>query len=288
MIRRFLLPALAAVALLPAAALARPAMWVVRDADSEIVLFGSVHVLPPGLDWRPPALTAALARADDVWFELPFDAATQARFGGLARDHGLLPPEQSLTPQLSRAGRVRLARVCKAFGVNPLEIDRMRPWLAEVRLTLAAVAREEAAAGEGVEERLAAEAPPRARREAFETPEQQIALFADAPQAEQIASLERTLRDIEDDPAAYRRMVAAWMAGDTKALQKEALDPMKREAPADYRRLLVDRNVRWVQTLSRRMAGSGRTVVVVGAAHLAGPDGVPARLRRLGFEVEGP
>ena len=46
-----------------------------RDADSEMVIFGSVHVLPPGLDWRPKALDAALAKADDLWFELPIDPA---------------------------------------------------------------------------------------------------------------------------------------------------------------------------------------------------------------------
>ena len=48
---------------LSGAALALPAVWTVRDADSELVLFGSIHALPTDLAWRPPALDAALARA---------------------------------------------------------------------------------------------------------------------------------------------------------------------------------------------------------------------------------
>ena len=63
---RALLAGLAAALALAAPAAAKPPIWVVRDADSELVIFGSVHVLPPGLDWRPPALDAALARADDL------------------------------------------------------------------------------------------------------------------------------------------------------------------------------------------------------------------------------
>ena len=81
---RFGLLALIAGLLSAGAAVARPPVWVVRDADSELVLFGSVHVLPPGLDWRPPALERAVSSADEVWFELPIDPATEAKHLRLA------------------------------------------------------------------------------------------------------------------------------------------------------------------------------------------------------------
>jgi uncharacterized protein YbaP (TraB family) len=286
--KRLLHPLLLLACLAPGLALARPAMWTVRDADSEIVLFGSVHVLPADLDWKPPALAAALARADDLWFEIPFDPESQGRFGALAQARGLLPPGQTLSGRLSKAGRARLQKICAAYAIPMAEIDRMRPWLAEVRLSLAVLARDEAAADDGVEQRIAAEAPPRARREAFETPEQQVAMFADAPEAEQIASLEDSLKEVQGDPRAYRKLVAAWMSGDPRQVQKVAVTPLQRSSPVMYRRLVTERNAAWVKTIAKRMDGSGRTVMVVGAGHLAGPDGVPARLRALGFRVEGP
>ena len=83
-----------AVLLLAGQACARPPVWVVKDKDSEIVLFGSVHVLPPGLDWQPPALAAALKRADDLWFELPIDAQSEAETASLAAQTGVLGPDQ--------------------------------------------------------------------------------------------------------------------------------------------------------------------------------------------------
>jgi len=89
-----LLAGLLAALSLSAAAAAEPPMWVVRDRNSEVVLFGSVHVLPPGLAWEPPALKRAIASADDIWFELPSDPATEIDTAQLATQLGVLAPER--------------------------------------------------------------------------------------------------------------------------------------------------------------------------------------------------
>jgi uncharacterized protein YbaP (TraB family) len=288
MFARRLLPALAISLAAIVPAWAKPAVWVVRDADSELVLFGSLHVLPPGVDWAPPVLTQALAKADDVWFEVPFDADSTRRTGELAAQAGVLPPGQALSDSLPPTMLARLARACEALGVPRFELERLRPWMAELRLSLAAFAKDGGAAADGVEQQIALQAPVRVVRRAFETPEQQIALFADAPPAEQVASLDDTLRELESDPKNFDRLVAAWSRGDLKALDAQALRPMRRGSPALYRRMIVARNTRWIETLRARLAGAGETVVVVGAGHLIGPDGLPARLRALGYTVEGP
>jgi uncharacterized protein YbaP (TraB family) len=78
------------------------------------------------------------------------------------------------------------------------------------------------------------------------------------------------------------------MAGDLKALDRDALTPLRKASPELFRRIVTDRNVRWTAALDARLKGHGRTVVVVGMGHLIGPDGLPARLRALGYRVEGP
>jgi uncharacterized protein YbaP (TraB family) len=285
---RLALAALAALALGAGAAQARPPVWVVRDKDSELVLFGSVHLLPPGLDWRPQALKTALARADDVWFELPIDAATQAKSTQLAMQLGALPADQSLFRMLPKDVGERVTRMAKAYGVDLALLDRLKPWLAEVALSDAAYRKDGAGGADGVERILAAEAPARAQRRAFESADQQIAILAGAPISEQIASLAETAREMEEEPQQYRGLLRAWMAGDLKSLDRQALEPMRKTSPSLFRTLLVDRNARWTQALDRRLKGRGRTVVVVGMAHLIGPEGLPARLRALGYRVEGP
>lgn len=271
-----------------APAKAQPPIWIVRDADSEVLLFGSVHVLPPGLDWGQARLDPWLKSADDLWFELPVDAATEAETGRLAATRGVLPVGASLSSMLSAPSRARMARLAPAYGLSLAQLDRLEPWFAEVVLAGQAYRKAAASVGAGVEQTISRRAPSGLARRAFETPDMQIALFDQAPLPVQIASLEDTLKEMERDPEAYEGLVAAWQKPDLKGLEREAIAPMRRVSPILYQRLLADRNAAWTRTLDQKLKGRGRTVVVVGIGHLIGKDGVPARLRALGYSVEGP
>ncbi len=284
---RTLAGALVALAVVGAAA-ARPPLWVVRDRDSQVVLFGSIHVLPPGLDWTPPALVRALKAADDLWFELPIDAQTEAETASLASWAGVLAPDQSLFKLLPADDAARLSRVAALYDVSPALLDRLQPWLAEIALAGAAYRKAGAQAASGVEKTIAALATPHAARRAFETSSEQIALLSGGLPAEQLASLHETLVELEDQPDAFMALVRAWMDGDLAALDREALDPVRKTSPSLFRRMVTERNARWTQVLDARLKGHGRTVVVVGVGHLIGPDGLPARLRALGYSVTGP
>ena len=272
----------------PAPARAQPPVWVVRDADSQIVLFGSVHLLPPGLDWSPPVLDEALKRADDLWFELPVDGAAGEESARLALRHGMLPPGETLSAKLSRRAALRLEHQAAELGLPLPALQTMRPWLAEITLTVAHIAREGGSGVAGVEHSVAAVAPASAERRAFETAAEQIAVFAEATERDQVVSLEQTLRQLETEPQAFKRLVDAWLAGDLKALERHGLKPLRRSSPRLYRRLIVRRNARWAEQIAARLEGSGETVVVVGAGHLIGKDGLPAMLRARGIAVEGP
>jgi len=270
------------------AAAAEPPVWVVKDKDSEIVLFGSVHVLPPNMDWTPPALDRALKDADDIWFELPIDPQSEAETAAMATQVGVLPPDGSLFKLLTPEDGALMSRMAAAYGVSPALLDRLQPWLAEIALAGGAYRKVGADASTGVEKVIAAMATPKARREAFETPAEQIALLSSGPMDEQIASLRETMHEMEDKPEEFRTLVNAWMAGDIATLDREALEPIRKSSPTLFTRLVTDRNVRWTQILDTRLKGHGHTVVVVGVGHLIGPGGVPARLRALGYSVTGP
>ncbi|MBW0149623.1 MAG: TraB/GumN family protein [Phenylobacterium sp.] len=289
------LPGLCALILLalsaacaPPPAQAQPAVWIVRDHDSEMLLFGSIHLLPPGLDWRPAALDAALAKADDLWFELPVDPATEQEAARLAMRLGVLPPGPGLYERLPEDSRLRLGRMAVKYGLPPNVLDQLKPWFAEVMLVTTMVGAQGADIANGVEQQVSATAPPGVRREALERVEDQLAAFDHVPMEEQLASLAYNLQAMEEDPEAFDRLVAIWMSADLAALEAEAVAPLEAVAPALYERLIVARNAAWLALLQDRLEGSGRTVVVVGAGHLVGEVGLPERLRALGYEVEGP
>ncbi|HSV03639.1 MAG TPA: TraB/GumN family protein [Phenylobacterium sp.] len=267
---------------------AEPPLWIVKSRNAQVVMFGAVHVLPPGLAWEPKVLKRALAHADEVWFELPVDPATQARTAELATHLGVLPPDQSLFRLLKPEDSARLARVAEAYGVSAMLLDRLQPWLAEIALAGAAYRKAGADTAAGVEQTLAADAPRAVRRFAFETPEEQLKIFADTPIPAQVASLNETLKEMEADPDEFAVLIRTWMAGDVAGLDREALRPLRDASPDLFRRIVVERNERWLKVIRTRLRGRGRTVVVVGVGHLIGPEGLPARLRALGYSVQGP
>jgi uncharacterized protein YbaP (TraB family) len=289
MMRRFV-SALAGLCLwlLAGAAMAQPPVWVVHGPHATIVLFGSVHILPPGLDWEPPTLKRALAAADDLWFEIPLDDASSLTATRLAARQGLQDPGESLSGQLSLASRERLNRVAQSCGVSVEGLDRLRPWLAEITLSLAVYRQAGAVEEDGVERRITGLVPASVPRRAFETTEQQIGFLSNAPLSDQIASLEETLDELNEGPASYERVVTVWMAGDAPGIVREALDPMIKSSPGVYRSLVVARNQRWVDQIVDRLQGGGEAVMVVGVGHLVGPDSVPALLRARGVSVDGP
>jgi uncharacterized protein YbaP (TraB family) len=270
------------------AARAQPPIWVVHGRHATVVLFGSVHLLPPGLNWRPPPLDQAIAQANDLWFEIPLDDAANLKAGQLALARGLQPAGETLSGELSPDARTKLAKAAQASGLPVAGLDRLRPWLAEITLAVAAYRHAGATEEDGVERQLSAIAAPPLERRALETVQDQILALSGGSLADQVASLDQTLDELDDDPASYKRLVDDWIAGDVAGLRREALDPLIKSAPGAYRSLVVDRNRRWVDIILTRLNAPGEAVMVVGVGHLIGPDSVPALLRARGVRVDGP
>jgi hypothetical protein len=267
---------------------AKPPIWVVRSHGATLVLFGSIHLLPAGLDWRPPELDAALASADEVWFELPITAKSGEEAANVSLSRGALPKNKHLSDLMSQDDTARLVQAAVTLHCTPEAIDRMQPWMAELTLSVAEDARSGADASSGVEDEIEAQTPPTVARHSFETAVQQIEFLAGAPLKDQVASLNWTVGEIVGDPNSYPRVVDEWMAADLLGLKRDANDPLERVSPQLYQRLILKRNHAWADKLAARLKKPGKVVVVVGIGHLIGSDGLPALLRARGFEVEGP
>lgn len=283
-----LFAALAALSFGPVAARAAPPVWTIHDADSTIVLFGSVHILKAGADWRPPALNEALAKADDLWFEIPLDEAAQLQASQAAVQEGLLPAGQSLSALLGPADAKRMADLAVKLNLPLVNLDRLQPWLADATISDIMLAKDGAVGDQGVEQTLQRQVPATVARRSFETPAGQIHILASASRSAQLASLRDTLKSAEDDPQAFARLIKLWMKGDAKGLDKEAVEQLRHVSPELYETIIKRRNANWVEQILDRLHGSGETVMVVGVGHLVGPDSVPNMLRARGVKVDGP
>lgn len=266
---------------------AEPSVWTVHGKDCTLTLFGSIHVLPAGLNWEPPALAQALAQADELWFEIPIDPTSQADAAAEAQAHAFLPEGQDLSKLMSTDGAGRMAAFAEQHHLSLAKLNRMQPWFADLLISSFAYTVGGAGPQSGVEEQLS-QAAPQAQRKAFETVREQIDMISGAPPDTQVASLEASLKQADSDPDEYRHLVDAWMKGDGRTIYRHDVLSLKDDTPVLFRILMTDRNAAWTRVLAGRLNGTGHVVVVVGAAHLLGPDGLSAALRALGFRVEGP
>ncbi|MCR5878700.1 TraB/GumN family protein [Phenylobacterium sp. J367] len=274
--------AVALVAASPAAA--EPALWTIRDHDSTIYLFGTVHVLRPGTEWRSAKVAKAMADSRELTIEV-LDADNVAAAQPLIARLGL-DPQRPLSGKLPEPDRPRLAAAAKAMGLPEGALEPMRPWLAALTLAVTPMIQAGYDPKSGVETVLTAEAKAAGKPiTALETLEQQLRFFADMPNDVEVDLLRATLDDVADGPAQLDRMVTAWAAGDLVNLEKEFVEETRRDYPHMYATVVVGRNEDWARQLKAKLEGSGVSFVAVGAGHLVGPDSVQAQLEKLGVRV---
>lgn len=267
----------------PAAAV--PAMWVVRDADTEITLFGTVHALPKDDPWLVPAIAARLDAADTLVLEtiIPSDKAALAP---LVQAMGNRMPPKPLAARVAKAKVPLLGPAAARTGLPLAAFDRMDSWLAAITFDEAGLAAIGIAADQGVEPALEARARKAGKAVVgLETLQQQLGYFDALPEADQVAMLEATLDDLGTAKADTDRLIALWRVGDTDAIAREFAREAK-ASPLLMRVLLTDRNARWADWIAGVMKRPGKVFVAVGAAHLGGPAGVVAALARRGLVAE--
>ena len=122
------------------------------------------------------------------------------------------------------------------------------------------------------------------KRQAFETLAYQLDRFDQLSPKLQEDMLTSTMAELDTYAGKLRDLARAWAAGDVATLEKELLSAFDK-SPEIYDRLLVERNRNWLPQVDTCLQQNAGCFIVVGAAHLVGPDGLPALLAKRGYRV---
>ena len=266
------------------AAIAKPALWKVSDEDTTIYLFGTVHVLPQGINWYGPRIEQALNASDTLVTEIPSGPETDAKMQQLVMTNGMLPADKNLREMLSAEDRATYEGGLAKIGVPANAFDRFEPWMAGLTLTVLPLVQQGYSPDAGVEKQLEAKAGTEKARGALETVEFQMGIFDSMPQEAQVEFLVAAADAVEETKPMLDKMVAEWLEGDADALaaimNEEMTDPVVAEA------LLYGRNANWAEWIDTRMDQPGTVFVAVGAGHLAGARSVQDLLAQRGIDSE--
>lgn len=270
-----------------------PAIWRVRGPKGAVWIFGSVHALPEGADWRRPALMRALARADVVYFETPINAKAGREMTATALQNAYLPQGQSLGDLLSEEGRALFQAWIDEAPQLRRQFERLRPWAAAFSLGAGEVGGgTDNAPGlwmdsrRGVDPQLALIAAQSGKElRYFKSASDQIRVLSDMPEADQIELLEASLSTAEDAELTSA-LVGSWLTGDVEGLEKLVFEGPHRLPRGAEEALLDKRNIDWARDIDAFLKEGGDALVIGGAAHFVGPGNVLELLVGKGWTVE--
>ncbi len=262
---------------------ARPALWVVKDADTTIYLFGTIHLLKPGLRWFEGPVRAAFDKSGTVVLEVAEEPAPGSQQAMMAR--AFQPGGLPLSNKLSDEAREAFYAALKSHAA-PVEVfDHVKPWFAALMLTILPLKSYGYDANSGADKAIQAAAKAAGKTlVGLETSDEQLGYFDAMPEGLQLSLLNETLKELPTLPDTITKMMDAWAQGSPEklaALMNESVD----SNPEIEKILLTDRNARWADWIKARMAQPGTVFMAVGAGHLAGKGSVQDMLAQRGIKA---
>lgn len=264
-----------------------PALWVAKDIDSTLYLFGTVHLLPDDLSWQREDMREAFQAAGTIFFEVDTGPSGQVEATVLTTRLGLRNDGLRLSDSLDNYQRNLLEAAANNGGLTIASLDSMRPWLASEFLTFSAAQDAGLSSDLSADEALKSRAANSGKNVIYlETMEEQVLASAGLPDDIQNKILTETLESFSTLGEDAVRVAEQWSVGGTAYLTSELVVPMKSRAPEVFNALLRDRNKKWATTLSRFMEDSGTGFVAVGTSHLLGEESLLHALREQGYQVQ--
>ena len=261
---------------------ADPALWVVKDDDTTIYLFGTVHVLKPGLSWFDEAVKDAFDKSDEMMLEIvmPEDQAAVAKtMMPLAMDTTGKTIPTRLTPEQLKAYQAAMVSV----GLPANAFDSFEPWFPAMTLSVLPLTKLGYDPEQGAEKLLTKFAKADGKPVAgLETLEEQLGFFDQLPETQQVAFLNSVVKDLDKLGPTLDKMVALWAKGDPDGLAVVMNDSLA-ATPELAAMLLYERNARWADQIKTRMDQPGTVFIAVGAGHLAGQKSVQDYLKERGL-----
>jgi uncharacterized protein len=261
-------------------------LWQLRSDKGDIYILGSIHFLKRENYPLNPAIEKAFDSAKKLVLEIDLKNADSETVQRLMLEKGLHRDGKILQQNISAQTYSLAAKRAQELGIDIHALSPLKPWV--VALTMASLQLQKLGfdPNSGVDRYLASRAKVAGKPIAgLETAAFQIALMDQLSAGDQESMLRQSLREMDLLDKGLDQIVRAWAAGDVHGLEKLLLDAM-REYPAVHQKIIVDRNRRWLPEIERIIKQGESALVVVGAAHLVGKEGVIELLKARGYTLE--
>jgi uncharacterized protein len=262
---------------------ARHIFWEVKGAHNTVYLLGSVHLLKAGASTLPPEILRAYGRSATLVMELNLNDAGVDSLMGSGAESAMLPEGETLSHVLGPGLHAAFLARAQHFGLDGEAMERFQPWFAAMALEQMALIQAGYEAKAGVDMQLTQSATADHKPiVALETMSEQLGFFSHLTLEEQRQFLRSALNDLDTAGSDTAAVVRAWERGDVRELERLFREEAA-ESPQLMRLLTTERNRKWLPRIAALLGDDHDDMVVVGAMHLIGDDGLVALLKRQGY-----
>lgn len=260
-------------------------LWKVQGKSNVVYLLGTIHLLRSNDYPLPQVMESAFTNSQTAVFEVDIDKANDPAMSMGLISKAMLPQGQTLRDVLPEKVYNSFTNHAAEVGLPSMLYDTMKPGMAVLMLEAMELTKLGADPEYGEDQHFFNLAKDSNRKIIpLETIDFQLGLMLNFTGPDEELMLEKSLAEMDDEKKEYNDMVAAWKTGNAAELEK-LLNEMRTDAPTIFKKLVSDRTASWVPKANELLQGSQNAIIIVGAGHLVGPDGMVELLKKQGYKV---
>lgn len=258
-------------------------VWKVSKNGNSIYLGGTVHLLRAEDYPLPAAYEKAYNASEVLTFETDTKAVSNPEMAQEVMKKGSYQDDRTLETVLSKEVYSLLEAEATKQGLPMAFLNRMKPGL--VIATLSAMQMKKDGMGEeGVDMHFTNRGEDDKKGiEQLESISSQLDRITEMGEGNEDEFVKYSLKDLVDMKDKMDDLISEWRNGSPMA---DEINLMKKDYPAMYKSLLVDRNNNWMPKILSYLDNGTKAFVLVGSLHLHGEDGLLSLLQKQGYQIE--
>lgn len=262
--------------------LAKSSVWLAEKEGHSIILAGSVHLIHPSQLPLPPEYLKAFTASDRIVFEIDLkEMNSKTSLAKMLNTFKLKGTtlDKTLKPAVWQALKEVMAQYHVPHTVLAYDAAFMS-------FSLPLIIWQQQGYQEGVDKLLYDKAKQENKEiVGLETFDEQLAALASIKEVDPNVLIEETLNEIKNPQFSLDNLIKELYQAEQTILNEQIAIYTTKEMESFYQVLLINRNKAWIPKIDQFAKGSTKTMVVVGAMHLAGNDSVLELLKEQGYNI---
>jgi hypothetical protein len=264
---------------------AESSVWVARSSKATVYLAGSFHMLRASDYPLPAEFLRSYKDSRKIIFEVPPGETESPEYMGKFLSLAIYNDGTTLKEHITTAAYAKAERFCKERNYPLEQYQFFKPTFLVMTLTVSEMNKIGADPQKGIDNFFKDKAMQDGKATgSLETVDQQISLLTSMDASLGSDQILESIEELKQIEVMLGELLAVWRKGDEAKMEELYIKDLKLY-PKLYQTLIVDRNNKWVRNIEGYLNGSGNTMVIVGAAHLVGADGLINLLRKRGYKV---